>query len=148
MSGASARSQGLRRKIVFDEGRPNTCFGCGSDNPTGLRLEFCETEEGVEVEYSVPTHLQGAPGIAHGGILATIMDEALCMTAYAKLGTPVVTGEITVRYLKPVPVEVALIARGRITETRGSSAFIEGTLSLRSSGQELARARGRFFRQK
>ena len=148
MSATPSRHTGVRRKIVFDEGRPNTCFGCGADNPGGLRLEFSETDDGVEVEYAVPAHLQGAPGIAHGGILATIMDEALCMTAYAKLGVPVVTGELTVRYLKPVPVEQTLLARGRIAETKGHSAFIEGEILLAATGEELARARGRFFEQK
>lgn len=138
----------MKRKIIFDEGRPNTCFGCGAANPRGLQLEFSETEQGVEVEYTVPRHLEGAPGIAHGGILATLMDEALCMTAYAKLGTPVVTGELTVRYLKPVPVDTPLVARGRISETKGSSAFIEGAIHLLSTGEELARARGRFFAQR
>lgn len=137
-----------RRRVVFEEGRPNQCFGCGSDNPQGLRLEFMETSEGVEIEYSVPEDLHGAPGVAHGGIQATILDEALCMTAYAKLGTPVWTGELTIRYLKPVPTQTPLLVRGRIKETRGRSAFIEGAIHLASSGEELTRAHGRFFAQK
>lgn len=137
-----------RRKVVFDEGRPNTCFGCGGDNPGGLRLEFHETDEGIEVEYSVPEAMQGAPGIAHGGIQATLLDEALCMVAYAKLGTPVFTGELTVRYLKPVPTLTPLVVRSRIVETRGRSSFIEGAIHLADSGEELTRARGRFFAQK
>jgi len=135
----------MRRPIVFHENRTNNCFGCGSDNPRGLRLSFIETDEGVEVEYSVPHHLEGAPGIAHGGVLATVLDEALCMTAYAKLETVVVTGELTVRYLKPVPTETPIIARGRITENRGKSAFIEGGIYLASTGEQLCRAHGRFF---
>jgi uncharacterized protein (TIGR00369 family) len=135
----------MRRPIVFHQNRPNTCFGCGNDNPRGLGLTFTETDEGVEVEYAVPRHLEGAPGIAHGGILATVLDEVLCMTSYAKLNTVVVTGELTVRYLKPVPVETPLVARGRITETRGKSSFIEGGIHLASSGELLARGHGRFF---
>ena len=135
----------MRRRIVFHENRPNTCFGCGNSNPRGLGLEFTETDEGVEVEYAVPPELAGAPGIAHGGIIATVLDEALCMTAYAKLNTVVVTGELTVRYLRPVPVETPIVARGRITETKGRSAFIEGGIHLASTGEQLARAHGRFL---
>jgi len=137
-----------RRKVVFDEGRPNTCFGCGSDNPNGLRLEFTETDDGIEVQYTVPEALQGAPGIAHGGIQATLLDEALCMAAYAKLGTPVFTGELTVRYLKPVPTHTPLLVRSRILETKGRSSWIEGAIHLADTGEELTRARGRFFAQK
>lgn len=138
----------MRRAIVFDTGRRNDCFGCGSGNPAGLGLSFIETDEGVEVEYAVPSHLAGAEGIVHGGIQATILDETLCMTAYAKLGTPVITGELTVRYLRPAPTATPLLARGRIVEQKGQSAFIEGALYLAATGEELTRARGRFFAQK
>ena len=79
-----------RREIAFQTDRPNTCFGCGADNPNGLGLRFFETNEGVEVEYAVHEHHGGAPGVVHGGIQATLLDEALCMTAYAKESTPVV----------------------------------------------------------
>lgn len=134
--------------MLFEPGRPNTCYGCGGDNPRGLRLEFFETDDGVEARYSVPEHMQGAPGIAHGGIQATLLDEVLCMTAYAKLGRPVFTGELTVRYLEPVPTLTPLVIRGRIAEERGRSSFIEGGISLATDERELTRARGRFFAQK
>ena len=135
------------RKVVYRSGSYNACFGCGSDNPAGLRLEFVETEEGIEVPYRVAADLQGAPGVVHGGIQATLLDEAMCMTAYAKLGMSVVTGELTVRYLQPVPTLTELLVRGRITETKGRSAFIEGAIYLADGGIQLTQARGRFFAQ-
>jgi len=121
------------------------CFGCSATNPAGLQLQFFETDDGVEVEYTAARHLEGAPGVVHGGIQATLLDEALCMTAHAKFGTPVVTGELTIRYLRPVPIETRIVARGRIIERKGNSAFIEGAIYLASGGEELTRARGRFF---
>jgi uncharacterized protein (TIGR00369 family) len=136
----------MRRSIAYSNG-PNHCFGCGPTNPAGLRLSFTETDEGVEVEYSVPAHLQGATGIVHGGILATLLDETLCMTAYAKAGTPVFTGELTVRYLRPVPTETPLRVHGRIVEAKSKGWMIEGAVTLADTGEELARARGRFFAQ-
>jgi acyl-coenzyme A thioesterase PaaI-like protein len=134
----------MRRPLVFNNGT-NRCFGCGPANPAGLRLSFVETDEGVEVEYTVPSALEGAPGVAHGGIQATLLDETLCMTAYAKWGTPVLTGELTVRYLLPVPTATPLLVRGRLMETKGKSAFIEGAIYRAGSDEELTRARGRFF---
>ena len=136
----------VRTPIVFRDPQ-NRCFGCGPHNPNGLRLEFFETEGGVEVEYSAPAHLRGADGVLHGGIQATVLDETMCMTAYAKLGQPVVTGELTVRYLQPVPTEARIVARGRIVETKDRSVFIEATIELAATGEELTRARGRFFFQ-
>jgi len=135
----------MRRQIWFANDRDGGCYGCGPRNPSGLRLSFFETDAGVEVEYAVPADMRGAPGIVHGGVQATLLDEAMCMTAYAKGGTPVVTGELTVRYLSAVPTETPLLIRGTITETRGRSFFIAGSIVLAASGEELTRAQGRFF---
>jgi acyl-coenzyme A thioesterase PaaI-like protein len=132
----------MRREVTF---RGSTCFGCGAENPQGLQLRFFETDEGVEVDYVSPPHLDGAPGIIHGGIQGTLLDEAMCMAVYAKRGIGVVTGELTVRYRKPVPSGTPLVVRGRILEQRGRSFLIEGGIHLAETGEELTRARGRFF---
>jgi uncharacterized protein (TIGR00369 family) len=139
----------MRRPLVFDadpEGE-NKCFGCGANNAAGLRLAFFETDTGVEVEYTAAPHLRGAPGILHGGIQATLLDETICMAAYAMLGKPVLTGELTVRYLRPVPTETLLIARGRVVERKKNSVFGEGRIYLPDDDEPLTRARGRFFMQ-
>jgi acyl-coenzyme A thioesterase PaaI-like protein len=135
----------MRRPISFRNDGEGRCFGCGPANPAGLRLDFFETDDGVEVEYAVPSSMEGAPHVVHGGIQATLLDEAMCMTAYAKGGTGVVTGELTVRYLKTVPTETPLLISGRITERRGNSFFIAGSIRLADGDEELTRAQGRFF---
>lgn len=132
----------MRREVTY---RGSTCFGCGPENSQGLRLRFFETDEGVEVDYVSPPHLDGAPGIIHGGIQGTLLDEAMCMAVYAKRGVGVVTGELTVRYRKPVPSGTPLCVRSRIIEQRGRSFVIEGGIHLAETGEELTRARGRFF---
>ena len=134
----------MRRPVVFPEGL-NRCFGCGTDNPLGLRLEFFETDDGVEVDWVAPAHVEGAPGIIHGGIQGTLLDEAFCVTAYAKRGTLVVTGELTVRYHRPVPVAVPLVVRGRIVEEDGRSFIIAGGIYLAATAEALTEGRGRFF---
>ena len=132
----------MRREVTF---RGSTCFGCGANNPQGLQLRFFETDEGVEVDYVSPPHLDGAPGIIHGGIQGTLLDEAMCMAVYAKRGVGVVTGELTIRYRKPVPSGTPLVIRSRIQEERGRSFLIEGGIHLAETGEELTRGRGRFF---
>jgi len=136
----------MRRPIIYRDPL-NRCFGCGPANPRGLQLTFVETDDGVEVEYVAPAAVQGAPGVVHGGIQATLLDETLCMTAYAKVGMSVVTGELTVRYLRPAPTGTPLVARGRIVEEKAKGWIIEGTIHLVATGEALTQARGRFFPQ-
>lgn len=134
-----------RQEIVFQSEEPQKCFGCGPDNPKGLRLRFFEVPEGVEVEYVVPEHLGGAPGVVHGGIQATLLDEALCMTSYAKNGTPVVTGELTVRYMAPLPTETPILIRSRITGTKGRSYFAEAEIFVAGKPDVVTRGKARLF---
>ena len=135
----------MRRRFTFDDS-DNGCFGCSPTNQRGLGIEFYETDDGVEIEYVASEELCGAQGIVHGGIQATLLDEVMCVTALAKLGHTVVTGELTIRYLAPVPTGTPILGRGRIRELRGRSAFIDGTLWLAGDEQERTRAQGRFFR--
>lgn len=51
------------------------CFGCSPTNPIGLRLTFRRQGDVVTARHEVPDHFHGAPGIAHGGIVATLLDE-------------------------------------------------------------------------
>jgi len=135
----------MRRPISFSADGDGGCYGCGPRNPSGLHLAFVETDAGVELEYAAPADLRGAPGVVHGGVQATLLDEAMCMTAFAKGGAPVVTGELTVRYSSAVPTETPLIVAAHITERRGNSYFITGTIRLAGSDEALTRAQGRFF---
>jgi acyl-coenzyme A thioesterase PaaI-like protein len=135
----------MRRPVEFSSDAPNACFGCGRDNALGLRLHFFENDAGIECEWTAPPHVAGAPGIVHGGIQGTVLDEVCCMAAFAKHGTPVVTGELTVRYRRPAPVGVPLLVRSRIVEVDGRRFTIEGTIHLAGGGDTLTEARGVFF---
>src|SRR5262249_20775572 len=83
--GRMAYSRAMRRPVVWSD-PTNRCFGCSPDNPHGLGLRFFETDAGVEIDYTAPDRVEGAPGIVHGGVQATILDEAFCVTVHAKRG--------------------------------------------------------------
>ena len=88
--------------------QPNSrhCFVCGVENKYGLHLRFYDTTEGeVIVETTVPEQFQGYPGIVHGGIVASLVDEALGRVHMGSPNDPrfMFTARLTVNYRKPVP---------------------------------------------
>ena len=99
------------------------CFVCGVRNDAGLQIRFYETNSSpaeVTAEYSVPSEYQGYPGIVHGGIVASMLDEVSSRTVFR--GDPpriVVTARLSIRYRKPVPVNTPLKLRGWVVEDKG-----------------------------
>lgn len=79
----------------------DVCFGCGQANLFGLQLE----SDGVRGRFFVKQDHQGPPGFAHGGIIATALDEAMALALHAQ-GKDVRTRRLEVDYLAPVPVGV------------------------------------------
>jgi len=101
------------------------CFGCGADHPTGLRLAArVRDERSVTASFTVGEEHQGAPGLAHGGVLATAMDEAIGMTVWL-LRTPYVTGRLEVDYRRPVPVGTTLHIVARVNGVAERKAYLE-----------------------
>lgn len=124
----------------------DNCFVCGKENPEGLRLEFRFDEAAGTIETvwtPRPVHI-GYEGIVHGGLVATLLDEALGKLT-TLLGTPAVTAELTVRYLKPVPVGRPLRVTGRVSNGRGRLLAGEAE-ALLEDGTPAARATAKLVR--
>jgi acyl-coenzyme A thioesterase PaaI-like protein len=107
--------------------QPNSkmCFICGLENPVGLKLRIYQTEPGViETTYTAPEHFQGYPGVLHGGIVATILDE---ISGRAHMGDPsaprfMFTAKLEVKYRKNVPTNTPLKIIGKAGRTKGKMA--------------------------
>jgi len=100
--------------------KKNYCFVCGLDNPDGMHLQFTLDEERrtFVCHFNLPKRYTGPPGHCHGGIIATILDDA--MGKVNKLRNVVaVTKEMTVEYLKPVPLHTPLRVEGREVAVHG-----------------------------
>jgi uncharacterized protein (TIGR00369 family) len=93
----------------------------------------------------VPERLAGPPGAAHGGIVAAYLDEVLAAAALRHGGRVYVTGELSVRYVKPTPVERPLLGRARATRDSGRYIDLEGELEDMETRTVVATATGRFF---
>lgn len=94
---------------------PN-CFVCGSDNPTGLHVRFArDGEQGCRAEYTAHGDHVGWPGLMHGGLLFTLMDEAVAW-AVCYAGLRGVTGKAEVQFRRPVTVGSRLTITGRVLD--------------------------------
>jgi len=117
------------------------CIGCGRDHPTGLRMRVT-AGEGLSVHgrFAVTEHHQGAPGLAHGGLVALAMDEVLGGLGWL-LRTPMVTGRLQVEYLRPVPVGSELALHAQLDAVDGRRIFSQARAHAGSTdGDLLARA--------
>ena len=128
-------------EVVFDS--DGGCFGCSRVNPHGLHLRFWRRDGSVGSRFAVPDRFHGAPGIAHGGIIATLADEISCVAAFFLRDSRVVTGELSVRYRRPCPVEVPLDLEARIVGEHARYLIIEA--DVKRDGEVLAQSSGKFF---
>jgi len=120
------------------------CFGCGSENPRGLGLEFrLETGRAV-AEFTPPEFLQGYPGFVHGGGVATILDEAMGWAVYGQ-GIWAMTARLTMRFRRSVPLGQPIKVSGWVTRDRGRFLEVRGELRSRH-GHLQAEADGLFVR--
>jgi acyl-coenzyme A thioesterase PaaI-like protein len=121
------------------------CFGCGPAHPTGLHVRCFLTHDGVVSPVLVPRVYEGPPGGVHGGIVAAYLDEILGGAVLKATGKVAVTGELTVRYVRPAPPETPLLGRGRLVADHGRYVDVEGSLEEFGVARIVATARGRFF---
>ncbi len=93
------------------------CFACGKNNPIGFHLEIKEEGDGVKAIWQMKKEYEGYQDVAHGGIIATLLDE-MCAWACRKKGYLALTGELKVRLKKPVLVGETVQITGRIIEKK------------------------------
>jgi len=123
----------------------NYCFACGKNNADGMRLRFTYDEERdcFVCRFRLGKRYTGPPGHCHGGIIATILDEA--MGKVNKLRHVVaLTSQITVNYLKPVPLNRPLRVESREVKVKGRE-HINMAEILNHKGEVLATSRGLFI---
>jgi acyl-coenzyme A thioesterase PaaI-like protein len=120
------------------------CFACGRNNPIGLKLQFTYDEDSAEAAFTPERVYQGYPGIMHGGLVATLLDEAMAHAAIHAHGLAV-TGELSVRMRgNGAPIGRPLRLLGWVTFRRGR--LVKTAAELRGEeGELLAEAEGKFM---
>ena len=130
--------------IRLEPNPANKCFGCGGDNTGGMKLTFEQDNVNRKIvgRFVLGERYQGGGGFAHGGIIATLLDEAMGKVCRFR-EVRAVTAELTVEYLKPVNVQNEIVVEGRETEQKGRNLFMTGEIR-NEAGEVLARGKGRF----
>ncbi len=128
------------RRILLS---PHNCFACGELNVHGLRLELHAGGNRCWTELSLDDRFEGWEGIAHGGIVTTILDEVM---AWALVDHDVwgVTARMSLEFKRPVPIGRPIRAEGRVLEVRRRLVTAEGVVVDMADGTLLARSEGTY----
>lgn len=128
----------------FPHTAQNRCFGCGTENPTGLRLEFAlKPDRSVVCLTTVTSSFEGPKGFLHGGIIATLLDEAMSKAVRAQ-GVTAMTRHLEIDYLRPVPSGAPIRVEGHLVQSDGRKHETRARI-LDNEMQILARAKGLFI---
>jgi acyl-coenzyme A thioesterase PaaI-like protein len=111
-----------------------------------MQLRFRREGTRVLSRLRIPDRFHGAPGIAHGGIVATMLDEVSCAAAVFVADRFVMTGELVVRYERPVPVEAPIELEAEVV-AQTHPRYAEIAAWVRQGETVLARSTGKFFYQ-
>src|SRR5271155_4038485 len=128
----------IEPKIVF------FCCGGGGATARGMKLPFEQDDVARKIigRFRLGAEYQGAFGIIHGGVIAVVLDEVMGKVCRFR-GVRAVTAELSIEYLKPVPVDADLVVEGYEVEMKGRNLFLAGDIRD-VAGQVLARGKGRF----
>jgi len=115
-------------------GISDLCFGCGKDNPCGLKLKFEWDGKQVRAQFTPTKFHQGWAGIIHGGVITTVLDEAMGYVAYYE-GIKCVTSSMQTRFKRPLSIDEPIIVTASLTrnarryvETEAKITLMDGTL--------------------
>jgi acyl-coenzyme A thioesterase PaaI-like protein len=122
---------------------PHHCFGCGTLNAHGLQMAMHLEPARSWAELQLDRRFEGWEGVAHGGIVGTILDEVMAWALVAEDNWGV-TARISVAFRKPVPIGQAIRADGWVTRSRRRVVETAGRIVDAASGVELATATGTY----
>ena len=115
------------------------CFGCGPLNTDGLRLVFEPGPEGSVAEYTVEPKFQSWTGMAHGGMVALMLDEAVGWAAW-HAGHPGVTGRLQVSLRRPLKLGERVRIVGKVENIRRTLVYVSAVVENAEDGSRVADA--------
>jgi uncharacterized protein (TIGR00369 family) len=122
----------------------NRCFGCGPANPIGLHLVFYVADDvSVVCKPVIAANFEGPPNLVHGGIIATLLDEAMSKAVRVR-GLTAMTRQMEIDYLRPVPSATQIRLEGKLVRSEGRKHWTAAQIFDEKS-KLLATAKGLFI---
>ena len=143
---------GERDRIEIPRLQGHGCFACGTENPIGLNLRFYKKGDEICTEITLDKVYEGWEGIAHGGIVSTLLDEIMSWAILYSKKVFIVTRTMNIKYIRPIMIGTPLFISGHVMENMeypkiGASGEIrdrEGGLLVRGNGEFVAIAEDNF----
>jgi uncharacterized protein (TIGR00369 family) len=143
-SASSKKRTPAAKSEPLAHGAVHNCFGCGQTNKAGLRLKFLVDENHtILCRARIPQRFQGPPGYVHGGVIATLLDEAMSK-ANRQFGILAMTRQMEVEYLKPVPLNIPIRVSAHHRSATGRAHRCEAEIAA-EDGTVLARGKALFI---
>ena len=132
-----------QEKIELPKPKGHHCFACGTENPIGLNLQFYRLGDAVCSEITLDRHYEGWEGVAHGGIVSTLLDEIMSWAIIYAKKVFMVTRKMDIKYIRPVMISIPLEVRGRVKDdseppkirAQAEIRDNEGRLLVKSAGE-------------
>jgi uncharacterized protein (TIGR00369 family) len=136
----------VKASITSQDWHHINCFGCGKENPIGLSQEFPFNEDTGDVEFifRFNNHHEGAPGYAHGGLIAALLDEAQGVLCF-HIGQFVMTDQLNIRYIKATPLNDDVTITATLTLVRKRRLYTKATMIQTKTGEVLAVSKARWY---
>ena len=103
-------------KIYVEKPQGHHCFACGTENPIGLNLEFYRIGDVILTDIVLDRVYEGWENMAHGGIVSTLLDETMTWTLMVLKRALLVTRNMSIKYIKPVPIGIPLTIKGILAD--------------------------------
>ncbi len=138
---------GLNMKDILHLPNSDGCFVCGHENHYGLKVQFYVKDNTVRVDLNFADHFKSYPNITHGGIQASILDEAMGWSAFifSEVETFLFTRELTLTYKRNAPLgEPLLLVTEYVGQEHGMLYTTKGKI-VDMNGKVITLAKGKFF---
>jgi len=123
------KTENSNNYILLPSMKNQNCFGCSLKNNSGLQMKFYTTNsrDSVVSWLTVPDHLCGWSNLVHGGVISTMLDEAMGWAGLIILKKMVISKSITVDFIKPVLIDKEISVKGMVKKINSErEAILQG----------------------